>query len=140
MLGSASQTYTAPGITSQQSVDRQSGPLQLATTDAAGNLATDHGTTFEAIARLQAGVPLALAAEAPSLTQSENFGMRVGWGNFNGDGNAVAWSAIGVMCRSCVSFGDRIAVDASVGAGWSEYKTYSAGNIIGGRAGVQWTW
>lgn len=44
------------------------------------------------------------------------------------------------MCRHYFSYGDRIAADASVGAGWSEYKTYSAGNIVGGRAGVQWTW
>ena len=140
MLGTASQTYTAPGITSNLSRSRQSGPLELATTDTFGNLATDGGDTFRTIAKLQAGVALALAAEAPSLTTSENFGMRLGWGNFNGDGNTVAWSAIGVMCRHCFSYGDRIVADASVGAGWSEYKTYSAGNIVGGRAGVQWTW
>jgi hypothetical protein len=64
----------------------------------------------------------------------------MGWGNFNGSGNAVAASAIGVMCRDCFSRGDRIAIDGSVGAGWSEYQTYSAGNVIGGRAGIQWTW
>jgi hypothetical protein len=26
-----------------------------------------------------------------------------------------------------------------VGAGWSDYKTYNADNIVGGRAGVQWS-
>ena len=66
--------------------------------------------------------------------------MRVGWGNFQGDANAVALSAIGVFCRGCFTKGDRLALDASVGAGWSDYKTYSADNIVGGRAGVQWTW
>jgi hypothetical protein len=81
-----------------------------------------------------------MAAEAPSLTSSEKFGMRGGWGNFNGDGNAVAFSAIGVLCRGCFGPGDRVAIDGSVGAGWSDYNTYSAGSVIGGRAGVQWTW
>jgi hypothetical protein len=140
MLGSSTQTYTTPGITSDLSRSRQSGPLELLTTDANGNLASDNGDTFKAIAKLQAGVALALAAEAPSLTTSESFGVRVGWGNFDGDGNAAAISAIGVLCRNCLSTGDRLAIDGSVGAGWSEYKTYSAGNVIGGRAGIQWTW
>ncbi len=140
MIGTSTQTYTTPGITSDLSQDRQGGPLELVTTDSNGNLASDNGSTFKTIAKLQAGVAIALAAEAPSLTDSEQFGLRMGWGNFDGDGNAVAMSAIGVLCRSCLQSGDRVAVDASVGAGWAEYKTYSAGNVIGGRAGVQWTW
>ncbi len=140
MLGTSNQTYTTPGITSDRSNHRQSGPLELVSTDANGNLAADNGKTFTTIAKLQAGVAIALAAEAPSLTTSEQFGFRIGWGNYDGTGNAVAASAIGVMCRSCLTFGDRIAVDGSFGAGWSDYETYSAGKVVGGRAGVQWTW
>jgi trimeric autotransporter adhesin len=140
VFGTAANTYTTPGITSPLSQSRQSGPLQLVTTDANGNLASDNGDVFKAIGQLRAGVAVALAAEAPSLTQQESFGMRVGWGNFQGDANAVALSAIGVFCRGCFTKGDRLALDASVGAGWSDYKTYSADNIVGGRAGVQWTW
>jgi len=140
VFGTAANTYTAPGITSPLSQSRQSGPLQLVTTLANGNLASDNGDVFKAIGQLRAGVAVALVADAPSLTQRENFGMRVGWGNFQGDANAVALSAIGVFCRGCFTQGDRLALDASVGAGWSDYKTYSADNIVGGRAGVQWTW
>ena len=140
VFGTADNTYTTPGITSDLSKQRQTGRLELLTTDAAGHLASDGGDVFRAIAKLQAGVAVALAAEAPSLTTAENFGMRIGWGNFEGDANAVAISAIGVVCRSCFSAGDRIAIDGSVGAGWSDYKSYSAGNSVGGRAGVQWTW
>ena len=140
VFGTTENTYTTPGITSDKSNQRQSGPLELVSTDADGNLAADNGKTFTTIAKLQAGVAIALAAEAPSLTTSEQFGFRIGWGNYDGTGNAVAASAIGVMCRSCFTFGDRIAVDASFGAGWSDYETYSAGNVVGGRAGVQWTW
>ena len=40
VFGTASNTYTAPGITSAASKAAQSGPLQVVTTDAAGNLGT----------------------------------------------------------------------------------------------------
>jgi len=140
VFGTSSNTYVWPGITSSLSRSRQSGPLELMTTDSAGNLGSDQGDTFTTIARLQAGVAIALAAEAPSLTSSEDFGLRVGWGNFQGDANAAAVSAIGVICRSCLALGDRVAIDASIGAGWSDNKTYSSGNVVGGRAGIQWSW
>jgi hypothetical protein len=140
VFGTSSNTYTTPGITSLLSQQRQSGPLQLTTTDINGNLASDNGDTFTAISRLQAGVAIALAAEAPPLTASQNFGVRVGWGNYQGDANAVAASAIGVVCRGCFSYGDRITIDGSVGAGWSEFKTYNSGNTVGGRAGLSWGW
>jgi hypothetical protein len=140
VFGTTSNTYTAPGITSSLSQQRQSGPLQRTTTDINGNLASDNGDTFKAVSRLQAGVAIALAAEAPPLTAAQNFGVRIGWGNFEGDANAVAASAIGVLCRGCFTSGDRITVDGSVGAGWSEFKTYSSNNTVGGRAGVSWGW
>lgn len=31
-------------------------------------------------------------------------------------------------------------VDGAVGAGWSSFKTYDAGNVVAGRAGVSWGW
>jgi autotransporter adhesin len=40
VFGTASNTYTAPGITSGASKAAQSGPTQIVTTDANGNLAT----------------------------------------------------------------------------------------------------
>lgn len=48
-LGTADETVTAPGIASQKSKDRQSGPTELVTSDANGNLATDGGATHTAI-------------------------------------------------------------------------------------------
>ena len=140
VFGTSSNTYTTPGITSSLSRQRQSGPLQLTTTDINGNLASDNGDTFIAVSRLQAGVAIAMAAEAPPLTASQNFGVRIGWGNYQGDANAVAASAIGVLCRGCFSSGDRITVDGAIGAGWSDYKTYNSGNTLGGRAGLSWGW
>ena len=94
MFGTKTNTYTTPGITSNASKAAQKGPLQLVTTDAAGHLASDGGAVFEAIAKVQAGVAIALAIEAPSLTERENFGIRVGWGNFDGEANAFGFSAI----------------------------------------------
>jgi trimeric autotransporter adhesin len=41
VFGTALSTYTAPGITSGASLATQSGPLQIVTSDAGGNLATN---------------------------------------------------------------------------------------------------
>jgi hypothetical protein len=140
VFGTKANTYTTPGITSDLSQQRQTGPLELITSDTDGNLASDNGDTFKAVSRLQAGVAIAMAAQAPPLTASQNFGVRVGWGNYQGDANGVAASAIGVLCRGCFAYGDRITVDGSVGAGWSEFKTYNSGNVVAGRGGVSWGW
>jgi hypothetical protein len=140
MFGTTNTSYQAPGITSPESLSRQSGPLQLVTTDAAGHLASDGGDVFRAIARAQAGIAIALAIEAPSLTERESFGVRVGWGNFENDANAFGLSAMGVLCRDCFSQGDRIALDGGIGIGTSDFKSYSDDNVVAGRVGVQWTW
>jgi hypothetical protein len=83
MFGTAINTYTMPGITSTASRASQTGRLEVATTDAAGNLATDGGDIFNAIARVQAGVAIAMAIETPELSTGENFGIRFGWGGFD---------------------------------------------------------
>ena len=140
VFGTAANTYTTPGITSDLSKERQSGPLQLVTTDAFGHLASDGGAVFEAIARVQAGVAISIAMEAPSLTESENFGIRLGYGNFDGDANAIGFSAMGVLCRDCFSRGDRITLDVGLGLGWSDFQTYDSNTVSAARAGVQWTW
>ncbi len=45
-LGTGGDTIRAPGIASEKSKERQSGPLEVVTTDASGNLASDGGYTF----------------------------------------------------------------------------------------------
>jgi hypothetical protein len=57
-----------------------------------------------------------------------------GWGNFQGDANAVALSAIGVFCRGCFTKGNRFRR-----FGRRRMVRDNADNIVGGRAGVQWT-
>ena len=127
-VGAGGNTYTMGGVTSDDSKARQSGPLQLVTTDQFGHLASDGGAVFEAIARAQAGIAIAIAMEAPSLTAQENFGIRMGYGNFDGDANAIGTSAMGVICRNCFNpgSGDRIALDIGLGLGWSDFQGYDS--------------
>ena len=140
VFGTSSNTYKTPGITSDKSRSRQIGRLQLTTTDAYGNLASDQGRTFRAIANLQAGVAIALASKAPSLPGDKNFGFRIGYGNFDGEATGVAASAIGVLCRDCFTQGDRLTLDASFGVGWAEYESYASDEVVSGQIGISWVW
>jgi hypothetical protein len=138
-FGTASNTYTMPGITSPASRATQTGLLQWPTSDAAGNLATDGGETFKAISRLRAGVAISLSATPPVLANGEKFGMRFGWGTFDG-ANAVGMSVIGVVGQSVFSKGDRLALDGGVGFGFGNFMGYRENAVVGGRAGMQLTW
>ncbi|MFP3944857.1 MAG: hypothetical protein ACLFWF_13245 [Alphaproteobacteria bacterium] len=136
VLGTSGNTYTAPGITSRLSKIRQSGPLELVTTDAAGHLASDGGAVFEAVGEVQAGVALALALESPDLAPTESFAVRAGYGNFEGDSHAFGLSAIG----SLTAAGQRWTWDAGFGAGWADFAGRDSEATWGGRAGLQWAW
>ena len=103
VFGTTGDTYTTPGITSGKSKSRQSGPLEVVTSDAGGNLATDGGSIFNQLNRLNrrssdafAGVALALAANGPDLTGNERFGVSANYGNFEGS-NAFGMGFEGVL-------------------------------------------
>lgn len=136
VLGTSGNTYTAPGISSILSRQRQSGPLTLLTTDAAGHLASDGGAVFRSIADVSAGVALSLAMDAPDLAPTETFAVRAGYGNFEGDSHAFGLSAIG----SLTAVGRRFTWDAGFGAGWAEFASYDSDATWGGRAGLQMSW
>ncbi|MBO6753518.1 MAG: YadA-like family protein, partial [Spongiibacter sp.] len=105
-LGTSSSTYTMPGITSQASRNAQSGPTQIVTSDANGNLATDGGATFAAIESLSTesdrarrdieenrrGIALAMAMKAPYVPTGKRFALSVGGGYFESE-EAAALSA-----------------------------------------------
>ena len=142
-FGTISNTYTMPGITSQASRNAQSGPLQLPTTDASGNLASDGGATFKAIARVQAGVAVSMAMATPNFAKGEKIGVRMGWGGFNsygGGAHAFGISIGGVLAENTFSKNDRLVVDAGVAMGYSQFMGYREDAVIGGRAGMQLTW
>jgi len=142
-FGTVNNTYTMAGITSQQSRNAQSGPLQLPTTDSNGNLASDGGATFKAIARVQAGVAVSMAMATPNFAKGEKIGVRVGWGGFNscgGGANAFGLSIGGVLAENTFSKNDRLVVDAGIAMGYSQFMGYREDAVIGGRAGLQLTW
>jgi hypothetical protein len=142
-FGTANNNYTMPGITSASSRANQTGSLQLATTDAFGNLASDGGATFMAIARAQAGVAVAMAMSPPVLAHGEKIGVRVGWGGFNsygGASNAYGVNAAGVLAENMFSKHDRLTVDLGLGVGSSQFMGYRESAVVGGRAGAQLTW
>lgn len=55
-VGNSNNSYTFAGITSSASLAAQSGPLQVVTTDANGNLASDGGLIFDAIDQIGQGL------------------------------------------------------------------------------------
>ena len=141
VMGTANHTYTAPGITSDLSRARQSGPLEVVTTDADGNLASDQGATFEQIAENQAGIAIAVAMANPDLVGTESFGIAANWGHFDGV-NAFAFSAMGVLDRDLFGSGERLAISAGIGFTTDEQALFgqTPGNVVAGRAGLQITW
>jgi len=136
-------TYTAPGITSGLSRARQAGPLEVVTTDANGNLASDQGATFEQIAENKQGIAMAIAMENPDLVGMESFGIAANWGHFDG-ANAIGISAMGVLSRDVFmdGTGTRMAISGSVGFTTDDESLFgqNADTSVAGRAGVQFTW
>ena len=151
VFGRSTETYTTPGITSDLSLSRQSGPLEVVTSDANGHLATDGGALFGQINQLQnndtkifsqldklhsdvdtveSGVAIALSAVGPDLTGAESFGLSLNWGGFEG-ANAIGGGATGVVYRGQAS---RLAVTGGIGVGMD------GDDAVGGRAGGQLTW
>jgi hypothetical protein len=135
VLGTNKHTYTAPGITSSLSKDRQKGPLELVTSDTHGNLATDNGRFFARLDNLeddvdtnQEGIAIAMASVGPDLTGNERYGLSLNWGNFEG-ANAIGGGFTAVVRRGQRS---RLAVTGGIGVGFDE-------GSVGGRIGGQWT-
>jgi hypothetical protein len=136
VLGTDDHTYTAPGISSGLSRARQSGPLEVVTSDAEGHLATDGGEIFKRLDEAESGIALAMSMEDPDLIGNERFGARMNYGNFEG-ANALSWTFAGVLGRDVLRVGDRISVGGGFGVGFDEGH---AEDVWGGRVGAQWTW
>ena len=104
MYGTASNTYTMTGIASAASAAAQTGPVQVVTSDASGNLATSSlaalglasaGDVSAINARIDdlatrsskafAGVAMAFAmAGSPTVLPNETFVATFNWGTFQG--------------------------------------------------------
>jgi hypothetical protein len=141
VFGTVSNTYTTPGITSGASRAAQSGPLEVVTSDRDGNLATDGGSIYSALSKLNSGVAIAMALQNPDLVGNEKFGIS---GNISywEQNVAMGFSAIGVVGRNLFGSGERLAVSGAVGVSLAEesYGGHGSETTVGGRAGVQLTW
>ena len=134
VLGRSTETYTLPGITSPLSRTRQSGPLEVVTTDSSGNLASDGGRTFESIEENTEGIAIALALENPDLKGAEQFGLAFNAGTFEGE-SAVALAVMGTIADDVFGAGSGVRLALSGGAGYGlDHDNF------GGRAGLQLTW
>jgi hypothetical protein len=138
MFGTASNTYTAPGITSAASLAAQSGPTQIVTSDAGGNLATASANSIVAgtpafqglqtqVNKVSEGVAMAMAMGGGGavLPDDKNHAVSMNWANFEGS-NAIAVSGVQRL-------GESTFLNAGVGAG-TGYGT------VGGHAGVMYAW
>jgi hypothetical protein len=110
--------------------------LEVVTSDAAGNLATDGGSIFRRLDENEAGVALALAVVGPDLTRDERFGISANWGIFEG-ANAFGMGVEGVVGHDWITKGDRVAITGGWGVGFTDGD---GDDVFGGRVGAQWTW
>jgi hypothetical protein len=138
MLGTSTNTYTAPGITSAASTAAQSGPLQVVTSDSKGNLATETPNNLvegsSAFQTLQnqvnqnaGGVALAIAlGGGPTiLPDCKQLAVTANCGTFAGQ---TAFGASGVWRVS-----DNVFINGGMGAAILQ-------GTVGGRAGVTVAW
>jgi hypothetical protein len=152
VFGTASNTYTMGGITSSASKAAQSGPVQLVTSDAGGNLATsslaglglastaDVGAINSQLfainahlsdldmrtSRAYTGVAMAFAmARVPTLLPNEKFAATMNWGTFQG-GNGLA-------INGAFRLNNNMQLAGGVAYGLD-------GNIAGGRVGLRVGW
>ena len=142
-FGTAGNTYTMAGVTSAASRAAQSGPLEVVTTDSAGNLASDQGFIFNTLdhlddridkqgRKLSEGVAMAMAVQDPDLMGNEIFGLKLNWGTYQ-QSNAVGMSAAGVLAHNLLAEGDRLSISGGIGYGVQEKQ-------LGGRVGLQFSW
>ncbi|GAB5443217.1 MAG: hypothetical protein Fues2KO_35660 [Fuerstiella sp.] len=140
VFGTTSNTYTAPGITSAASTAAQTGPRQIVTSDASGNLATDTpaglglasstdlSSVQQDVRHNSEGVAMAMALGGiPNvLPQGKNYAVSSAWGGFNGE-NAVSLGGSAALSDNLYFSG---------GAALSTGRTVSGG----GRAGFTIAW
>jgi hypothetical protein len=138
-FGRETNTYTMAGIASAASRAAQQGPLEVVTTDAQGNLASDGGALQRQIdnlgrrdGELADGIAIALALQQPIFHSGQKFAGRLGYGNFDGS-NALGLSLAGVIDRGSFGSNSSITLDGGVGVGTST-------GTVAAKAGVTFGW
>ena len=144
-FGTAANTYTMAGITSGASAAAQTGPVQVVTSDASGNLATASAAALglastadvSAInARLDevsgrankalTGVAMAFAmAGVPNLLPTETFAVAVNWGTYEG--------ANGTALNAALRITQNASINGGIAVGLND-------RVAGGRLGLRFGW
>jgi hypothetical protein len=132
VLGTDSESYTLPGLPGDPSRSFQSGPLEVVTTDADGNLASDGGETFGRIDENQEGVAIAIALSDPDLFGGQTFAIKANGGYFEGS-YAVGVTVKGLLVDDIFGGGGKLTVSGGAGYGVQE-------QTVGGRASIQLGW
>ena len=140
VFGTASNTYTMPGVTSAASRAAQSGPIDLVTTDAAGNLASlPLSDFFSGVSAIEAelgrmdrkfdrqsdGIAIAMALGAVALPADKTFALTGSVGYFD-DTAAFGIGAVGQIA-------DNWYLNGGVGVGTER-------GTVAGRAGLTYAW
>ena len=151
-VGSASSTYTMAGLTSGQSKARQSGPIEIVTSDGGGNLATANSkqlglatqsqvsglsSRIDALGQrdnqLTEGIATVASLAQPIFLPGQRFSMSAAWGGYE-SANAVGFSAAGVVAQNLLRPGSgALVLFGGVGVGAEEGE-------MAGRAGVSFGW
>ena len=151
MFGTATNTYTMAGLTSDASKTAQGAPTALVTTNDNGDLAayttsqlglastgdivsinSQINSLHQRDRELASGIAMTAALAQPILLADQSFGMRVGWGDFDGS-NAVGVTGAGVIARGYAGPTSSMVLDAGVGFGTTD-------SMVTGRAGVTFGW
>ena len=137
VFGTATNTYTAPGITSAASKAAQSGTTQFVTSDNSGNLATTDGSSLVAnsaafqqlqtdVQRNTEGIAMAIALGGGAiLPPCKNAAITVNAGVFERE------TAVGIS--GAARLDDNISANLGVGVGCNQ-------GTVGGRAGFTVAW
>ena len=141
VFGTVANTYTTPGLPSSLSRSRQVGALEVATSDAAGNLATDGGQIYETLSENQAGIAIAMGMTNPSLSGEETFGVGINWGRFEGS-QSLNLTVMGVISRNLFGGDERLSISGGYGVSLKEerFGGHKTNGVNGGRIGLQLTW
>jgi trimeric autotransporter adhesin len=142
-VGNAGNQYTFAGITSGASAALQTGPLQVVTSDAGGNLATDGGAIFGSLnqlrqedKRLTAGIAMAAAIPHAYVGPGKTMAFDIDWANYAG-ANGIGID--GAIRLGQIDYaGGSIGVQGHAGAGFAADGN-SGGRAIG-KAGMHFEW
>ncbi len=152
VFGTATNTYTAPGITSAASKAAQTGPTQIVTSDAGGNLSTSTlaglglatsaniasinsqlnsmnnriNDLYTRSDKADAGVAMAFAmAGVPTLMPGEHLAMTMNYGTFQGQN--------GLAINAAYRLANNMQLAGGIGYGPNE-------GLVGGRVGLRVAW